>query len=149
MTGAKIRNDLPLGLSFHSLWSFAIPRQQKSCKNLEQSCSYLPNWYGINVKSFNSTDLCLVSEFPAMTLSQHSINKAFTTRQIFLCPVLGIKGLKIEKGEHYKADTCWYQRAVLLERFDCFINKLHGLLSLPFFFWRLKGRNKQLFQALF
>ena len=87
-------------------------RNTKATKELQKfrTISYLPNWYGINVKSFNSTDLCLVSEFPAMTLSQHSINKAFTTRQIFLCPVLGIKGLKIEKGEHSKADTCWYQR---------------------------------------
>ena len=66
-------------------------------------------------------------------------------------PVSGVtkKGLKREKREHSKADTCWYQRAVLLERFDCFINKLHGLISLSFFFWRLKkwikGLNKQLF----
>ena len=49
-------------------------------------------------------------------------------------PVSGVKGLKREKGEHSKADTCWYQRAVLLERFDCFINKLHGILFLSFFF---------------
>ena len=61
-------------------------------------------------------------------------------RRIFqkeICtPVSGVtkKGLKREKREHSKADTCWYQRAVLLERFDCFINKLHGLLSLSFFF---------------
>ena len=49
-----------------------------------------------------------------------------------------MKGLKREKGEHSKADTCWCQRTVLLERFDCFMNKLHGLLSLSPFFWRLK-----------
>ena len=62
-----------------------------------------------------------------------------------------MKGLKREKGEHYKTDTCWYQRAILLERFDCFINKLHGLLSLSPFFWRLKEWIKELnsFSAAF
>ena len=105
MTGANIRNDFPLGLSFHSLqkWSFAIPRQQEKPQKF-RTISYLPNWHRINMKSYHSTDLCVVSEF--LALPQRSIHKAFTTCQIFLCPVLGAKGLKREKGEHSKIDTC-------------------------------------------
>ena len=53
-------------------WSFAIPRQQEKPQKF-RTISYLPNWHGINMKSYHSTDLCVVSEFLA------SLAPAFNT----------------------------------------------------------------------